>query len=99
MLLQRAPPATPHVAVGFCQGHREVTPQSFCLSVVVNVLYLCDLFELGSEVWFCVFACVVYCVVFVMFKFNVVVVDLVVTYCDCLYDLCLWFVCVCFSKC
>ena len=79
MLLQRAPPATTPVTVGCCQGHRGVTPQSFCVSVVVNVVYLCDLFELGSEVWFCVFACVVYCVVFVMFKFNVVVVDLVVT--------------------
>ena len=45
---------------------------------MVNVLYLFDLFELGSEVWFCVFACVVEFVILAMFMFNVVVVDLVI---------------------
>ena len=85
MLLQRAPPATPHVAIGCCQGHRGVTPISFLFTVVLTVFGLCDILEYNSVVWLHIYVCVGQFGMFVVFVFNVVIVNLVVARSCCLY--------------
>ena len=85
MLLQRAPPAAPHVKAGFCHDHRGATLISFLFTVVLTVFRLCDVLEFDSKVWLHVCVCVCQFGMFVMFMFCVVVVDLVVAQSCCFY--------------
>ena len=75
MLLQRAPPAAPHVKAGFCHDHRGATLISFVFTVVLTVFGLCNVLEFCSKMCFTAVTVLCYSD---MFMFYVVVVDLVV---------------------